>query len=332
MKTVALEDLPTIYQKDFDPRAIKVDFTRSENDGKIVKRSYSYDSLPISSKFVAPLGVPMSYIESCKDSKLVESIIQERASTISNDRLCIVSTGDRVHDLTVRKRELIQPVDLYSEVAGQMDTLGWFPAPPRIEFDDRSLELNLVAHCNEIFERPVTPKQGDILRSGFRVRLLPGRLVSVLLEIIRLICLNGMTANEKPYSWKDTGTAESQLLFVSRTIPKAVGSLMGVVAKAELMSKEEVKDPLSIIRSHAKAMGLPEELVPFIMQAFEQEPENTLYGVWNSFTRAATHDERVRSHSREIAFSSGEFITNFDMVNARLPKQVALSIGASILN
>ena len=332
LKPVCVDELPRIYQQEFRPEAIRVVFEGSTE--RIDKRSYYYDGQKIDQALLRPLGVPMSYLDKCKNPRIVENIIQERAETIVNDRLCILSTEDFVHSLSVKKREILQPQDVYAEICKIMDDLGWFDGmPPSLEFDKETLEVNVTGICGEMFQRPVSSEVGDILRSGFKIRSIATMLTSVLLEILRLKCLNGMTANEVPYNWQDSGTAESQLAFIQRSIPKAIGSLMGIVAKAQQMRAEPISaDPLSIIKAHAKAMGLPIEVVPYILEAFNKEPEQSIYGVWNAFTRASTHDPRLVNFRRETSLSAGEFIRNFDMVEARLPKSVALSVGASILN
>lgn len=331
LKTIEECDIPAISKEEFRVDALNV-FSLQEKTGKKI---FLYDNreIPLGLGMFSHLDLPRQYLERCTDPRLVKSIIEERYDKVVNNRLELVTCEDRIHYLAPKRREIFQPRDFYSKTAEICETLALFDGDFKIEFDYDSLEINLSRLCQADFQKQVTPKVNDILRAGFKARMTPGQICSVMAYIMRLICLNGATSNEIPYSWKDSGTYESQLTFLMNHIPKAISSIFGTVKKAQAMAKEKIDgDPLDIIKTYSKSMGLPAEIVPFILSAYKEEEGDTLYDIFNAFTRAATHDERLVSYSRDIQHSSGSFLEEFDMVKCRIPRKVALSLGFSTMN
>ena len=182
----------------------------------------------------------------------------------------------------------------------------------------------------------VTPAVGDILRMGVEVRQQYGETISVSLFTKRLACLNGMLSNKTEFSWKqrlnDAGAAEFQALWLQEGIVKVVCSYTHLIEKAKLMAETYFEgDPSSALKERATAMGLPKKYVPHIITAFEEEPGNSEWHLLNAFSRFATHSGIEPETSRDIMLSSGDWAEHFEMCSARLPRPLAVSVGARIL-
>ena len=184
---------------------------------------------------------------------------------------------------------------------------------------------------------PVTPAVGDTLRMGIDVAQQYGGTIAVQLYVKRLVCLNGMTANERAFSWRkrtgDAGSVEEQAEWVKEGVLHAVGSYTALVEKAQTMAQTHFEgDYTEILRERASAMRLPMRHLPALINAFEAEVGNTEWNLVNAFSRLATHGGLPGDLSRALQYSSGEWLREFSLVNARLPRPIAERVGARIIN
>lgn len=77
-------------------------------------------------------------------------------------------------------------------------------------------------------------------------------------------------------------------------------------------------------------MGLPQRYWPALLAAFDEEPGDTEWDMLNAFTRLGTHNN-LGSTSRNVQRAAGDWVGNFEMVTARLPRPMAQAVGAEIL-
>lgn len=203
-----------------------------------------------------------------------------------------------------------------------------------VELDDcrqgnGKMALRLLTNLQE----PVTRKTGDVLQMGIQIDQDYGQQINLALYVRRLVCLNGMTAEAQEFKWKtrSEGSVEHQLAWVTTGIGAVVGAFNGIVERARLMADTPVNgDARNILQEHARAMRFPSRYFGRLVDAFEQEPEMTQWGILNAFTRVATHSLSGETQ-RTFQASAGGWTQEFDLVNARLPRPVAVRLGAEIV-
>jgi hypothetical protein len=182
-------------------------------------------------------------------------------------------------------------------------------------------------------DMPVTRRKGDILQMGVDVRQHYGETVAVALYCKRLVCLNGMMVNERAFEWtqRQTGTVDHQIAWLRTAIAGALEAYETLVARAKQMAETPIHgDPHNILREHARAMRLPERRLPALLEAFDAEPDPTSWGLLNAFTRLATHGGLPQRLSRSLMQASGQWVHDFDLVTCRLPRPMAIAVGAEI--
>lgn len=181
---------------------------------------------------------------------------------------------------------------------------------------------------------PVTPTVGDVLRMGIEVRHQYGGTLEVALSVKRLICLNGMTANQQAFSWRkrDECDAATQYLWLQQGILQAISRYTNLVERAQQMAATRFEGrPEDALRERATAMGYPARRLQALIDAFGAEPGDTEWNLVNAFSRVATHGGLDRGLARQIQMASGEWASNFEEVTARLPRPIAQRIGARII-
>lgn len=196
---------------------------------------------------------------------------------------------------------------------------------------------SVITFGNWGFREPVTPKEGDVLDAKVVITNEFGVRLSSELSINRLVCDNGMRANKAVFSWQQESirlTPEFQLVWL---VSQAVGSIeafMNLVERAKKMAEtpiepEKVDDTL---KTYARSMGIPKRFDEQILLSFREEPECTVWGALNAFTHFATHSGAPQQNTQNVLLSAGNWVSNFDVVRARLPRSIAESIGAEILS
>ena len=89
-------------------------------------------------------------------------------------------------------------------------------------------------------------------------------------------------------------------------------------------------DPSVVLRERASAMGLPKRYHPKLLDAFSQEDGNTEWSLLNAFTRLASHYDLDKEVSRDLMLTAGEWVTGFDVINAKCPRPLATRLGLKI--
>jgi hypothetical protein len=182
-------------------------------------------------------------------------------------------------------------------------------------------------------EQAVTRAVGDVLQMGIEVHQNYGADLSLSLYVQRLVCLNGMTARHNEFSWRvrDCTTVDHQLAWLATSVGEVTGAFDRIVAKSREMAQIAVSGDINeVLTRYARSMRFPQRYLGRVLDAYEQEPIPTQWGVLNAFTRAATHSlSGVAQHS--ILAATGDWVSNFDYVNCRLPRPVAISSGAELI-
>jgi hypothetical protein len=183
-------------------------------------------------------------------------------------------------------------------------------------------------------EKSVTPRVGDILKAGLRVIQEFGHRMSVDLLAERLVCLNGMTREWAPFRWRrgNESGREKQLCWLRQGIAEALGAFDDLVVRARRMATTVVDGEAEEALLHrAAALGFPRRHHDRLRTAFREEPGDTEWHLLNAVTRVATHAALPNGLGRRLQATAGEWVRSFDLVTARLPRPVAMQVGAHIL-
>lgn len=174
----------------------------------------------------------------------------------------------------------------------------------------------------------------DILSLGLQVRHEFRDGLSVDLHVKRLLCFNSATTNLRSYSWriKEDRSEAAQLAWLDDVVASLPDAFNGFLDHARMMAEEKFDGhPRTALQATAKAMKLPKRLLPGLFAAFDQEPGDNHWALFNAVTRAATHGNLSPGVRRDLWNAAGQWCEEFDMVNCRLPKPMAQRFGAQIL-
>lgn len=78
-------------------------------------------------------------------------------------------------------------------------------------------------------------------------------------------------------------------------------------------------------------MRVPRRFDERLVTAFRQEPGRSEWHMLNAFTWLATHGGLPEANSAAIQRAAGSWTEGFDVVTARLPRPMAMQVGAHIL-
>lgn len=178
-------------------------------------------------------------------------------------------------------------------------------------------------------------KAGDILRAGIRARYVPGVHHEIDLFIYRLWCENGAYNTEQVMSWaKRTEISATNILeWVGTATQLAFSKFEAVCDKATIMANTPIGgEPLQALRDRLRSMNVGRAHYDGILEAFRQEPGDTEWSMLNAITRYATHNEDLGNAQRQLLQrGAGVWQEQFDIVNARLPRPIAIKVGAQII-
>lgn len=175
----------------------------------------------------------------------------------------------------------------------------------------------------------------DIISLGVQLIYHPGIDIEVSLYIERLLCLNGMTGFGTAFNWKARTLAgdTNQIDFVKIGIAEAISNFDTIAGHLGDMSEQMVPgDPRQALLQRARAMGITRQNIPALQAAWEVEPDGSEFGMLNAVTRYATHNTDIsRSLSRRLQATAGQWCAEFDVVNCRMPRTLAVRAGAQII-
>lgn len=159
-----------------------------------------------------------------------------------------------------------------------------------------------------------TPKKGDILRVGFDIiNSETGRSsLSVSPVVYRLVCTNGLKLwqNEgEVFKQRHAHVSQYDLKSnLSEAVKNAIRNGDVLIGKFAEMKEQPVEDPMALIQTLAKKKDYSDKFVKTTQDAFLIEPEKTMFGVINAFTRSAqtlNDEDRI-----EIEKFAGSLVKN----------------------
>jgi len=155
----------------------------------------------------------------------------------------------------------------------------------RAQFDDD------FTHIRVVFPRTnLEVRKGDVIRTGISISNSEVGVRSLMFDPFsqRLVCLNGMTSTESHgrTSLRHVGNAARLKDSVWRAVEDAK---VGAVRMQEQFRKaldHAVADPIKAINDHGTSL-LTQDQLKAVLAAYTVEPDPTLFGVINAFTRGA---------------------------------------------
>lgn len=182
---------------------------------------------------------------------------------------------------------------------------------------------------------PITPKEGDVLQGGVVCLFNPGQLKKIGNYEKRLICTNGMTTTGEKFTWsrKDEEISlEAQMDWIRENVMVAANEFHRVVERARHMATIVVENPEQALRDRLRAMRINKRWFEQIEACFAEEPGDTEWHLLNAITRFASHHPGLDLTQRNALQSGcGDWCASFDMVEARLPRPIAIRVGAEII-
>lgn len=274
--------------------------------------------------------------------RLQAQVINERIDKTPPRLYSLVTEGEKVVRIFPGNREVIPPALVADRVYDRLTQ----------RYGELTVE-EAVGAAGEFYLRFLTPYQEgipgalldvrpdhpylnreDVLALGVQVRHEYREGLEVSLFVKRLVCLNGLTADRHAYSWrvKEDRGVNAQLHWLDdnlEALPKAFNQIM---ERATAMTQAKIEGhPRTALQQVAKAMKLPNRLVPGLFAAFDQEPGDNQWALLNAITRTATHGKLDDGTRRDLWNTAGDWISDFDEVRAVLPRAIARNVGARII-
>jgi hypothetical protein len=272
---------------------------------------------------------PQGFIEKLSPRLQVEVINERIASTNKGEFTLVIEDGELIR-LAAKGREII-PARRVAEFAHEhLETaFGSVLIPEaRLNSGEALLRFDLPV------EQPITRAVGDVLRLGLQLEQSYRDGMNVSLYMTRLVCLNGMTADKRAFSWriKEEKTEAAQLDWLRHALGALPTAYERIVERSRLMAETRFTgDYQTVLRGAARAFGLPSRYLPQLVEAFEQEPGDTWWSVLNAFTRTATHSNISVNTRQALWAGAGDWAGRFEICTAELPRSLASSVGARIL-
>jgi hypothetical protein len=258
------------------------------------------------------------------------AIMNDRVSSLPKKDMSVVVRDGAAVNLMPRWRDIVNPAEMAQTAYNAMASLG-DTSVMSASFNGESMQVRLITEE----ATAVTEVEGDALRFGIELIYKPSEIIEVNLYNTRIRCDNQFVSSNQAYGWsqRNIGTADAQMSWVGVGITTALEQRQEIVNRARTMAGTQIQgDPRDALRERVRALGL-NRYYNRILEAFEQEPGTTEWAMLNALTRFATHDEELgQSVRNRIQRGSGGWVENFDLVNARLPRQLAMRAGAEILN
>jgi hypothetical protein len=275
------------------------------------------------------LGFPGSYAQELP-ATLQADLINYHLQTHENEEVAVLTDEDRFAALVTGSSDQLKPAEVAQTAYDAARSRG---AEATIEQAVRSptgMRLRLMTDIR----RSISPSVGDILEAGLLVTEEYGDQTSVQVYTRRLLCLNGMTAMQSVFrrARRQVDGYETQLRWLIQSVNEALDGYQDLVRKARQMAVTPVEgDPEEALLERAAALGYPRRLHDRLQAAFREEPGHTAWHLLNAFTRVATHTPLPNGLGRRVQAAAGAWVSNFDLVTARLPRLIALQVGAHII-
>lgn len=284
------------------------------------------------------IGYPHTFVMSMPMNIRLQ-IIAECIERFRNDRdrqVQFVARGKRIVSFCNGRRPILNDIDILAQCFEFLyDAFG-----DRIKIDHIDIGDELLVRFVTPFAGRVTPAEGDVLQAYVEVRYSFSGGLSVSLFVKRLICTNGMTANEKLFSWRSGDISQSeQLEWLAVTCGEVLGTFPDLIERAKIMSSTLVRQGADVdvmrtaLMARLTAMEIPRKYHETVYNNWLEEPGNTEWDMLNAVTRAGTHSPDIPDNVKStLCRSGGQWVASFNFTNARLSLPLAKSIGAEILD
>ena len=259
------------------------------------------------------------------------TVLNQRISAHADREVAFVVQDNRFTNLLPTAREVLTYRETAEAAYGYMaDLYGSDLEVERADVGADGMSVRLLTGLTQ----PITRKRGDVLALGLDVQQNYGTTTEVNLYLRRLICLNGMTTMQRAFSWRQqgAGSPEVQRIWLAEGIAEALGAYEEMVSRSQLMAETRFEgSPEDALRERARSMGLPQRHFDDLMQAYNAEPGETEWDLFNAFTRLGTHTALPNGLGQRVQSAAGDWAHTFDLVTARLPRPIANRVGASII-
>jgi hypothetical protein len=288
---------------------------------------------PVTAGFLDGLGIeatfPCPFVEKLSPA-LAALVINERVQRAPAREVAVIREEGRCTRLAPGNREILPAGDVADVVWESLQAAHGSLEIEACELVGGEMSLRLFAPVQE----PVTRSVGDVLRFGVQVEHNYRQGTTLDLYALRLICLNGMTADRRAFSWKvrEERTKDGQIAWLRHALGELPRAFERIVERSRLMAETRFTgDYQAVIRQSAQAMRLHRRHVEAVVAAFEEEPGDNYWTLLNAFTRAGTHANFPPTTRRAVLAAAGDWAGRWEMCTASLPRPMALACGATIL-
>lgn len=279
-------------------------------------------------EFVSKLSIPTA-----------SAVITERIKACPDRPLVLACEAGKIVNLAFKHHEMLPQAEVASIAWDSFNRL----LPGAALLDHKQGEGAMMIRIGTPrLEREVTTRKGDILQFGIVVNYGYGEKMKVALHTSRLVCLNGMIADGVEWQWhKSTEcSADHQRDWLRAKVEEMIPKFSTLVERASLMAGNMLSETLTIrelAEQVGRANGFQLRHVPSVVDAWNAmmiEEEDVVRSEWhmlNAWTRAATHDERLRPFREDIQTRAGTWLAGNEIVTARLRRNVAERVHAEII-
>lgn len=267
------------------------------------------------------------------------AVVNERIAACRDRELVLAKEGVHIVNLAFKHHEMIPMREVAQTAYDTMDL--FFPSPSLLFHEQRTGGMVLRLGSDRL-QKDVTTRKGDILQFGIEVRYGYGERMKVSLYTTRLVCLNGMVADQAEWGWekKTEGTVAHQKEWLRARVEEMVPRFEATVEMARRMALSGLPEGTikELAEQFARQHSIQTRNVPMVVDAWnrmvEEEPfvERTEWDLLNAFTRAGTHDERISAEQREsLLVRTGAAMRDNEIVLARLRRATAERVRAEII-
>jgi hypothetical protein len=282
------------------------------------------------------VGFPADFVSKL-DSDLAKEVINSRilsaASDAKNRKLNFITEGDEEQELkaiTSTRRSAIS-----HRVAAQ----AFFDAFSE-KFEEATVDYTYINGRSTVrllagVQSEITSGVGDIISHGAELNHVYGNELELSTYANRLVCLNGAYSPVGKASHRSASevTIDAQIDWIFNTISEIDKIFEDNINRSREMAATTFTGSWrEALRTRMKAMGVPSRFYNEVYEAFEQEPGQTEWHLYNAVTRAATHSEKIdRSNGRRIQSLAGSYVHGFELVTAKVPGIVAKAGGFELV-
>jgi hypothetical protein len=316
----ALEETDELHSEEIHLRTATVSFETDADD--------SYAVMPVEGENVrlsefalrqlaAAVGVPTAYILKCPAHLQSANIEHWQRQLSENKRNRVVVGQDQIQAITSPNFIPVRNVPLFDTLVEKIG--GGDPEKVSLDLFHHDWRLTRLGVTNVDAAHRVETKhlavvQPDIVRAGanFVNSLVSETHTQIDPVIYRLTCKNSMVAPVSPdeqafrYSHKDAGNPSDWLAAAIDAIGELYEPIFQQIDEA---AKRAFENPERVLRDQLRRV--PGPVRQAVLEAYQEEPVPTIWGIGNAFTRAAHQSDAVRNDQRlAIERHAGSYVTD----------------------